>query len=280
MHEPGKLYIVATPIGNLSDMTDRAKQVLSDCELVAAEDTRRAKQLLSHFNINADVISCHEHNENKRIELIRSKLDSGLDVSLISDAGTPLISDPGYVVVKKLRELDYQVVPVPGACALIAALSVSGLATDAFSFHGFLPAKRGARSAQLADLMQRHETLIFYESTHRIVDFLSDVNDIDCERKLVLARELTKTFETILSGSANEIVLAMEKDSNQKRGEFVVMVQGNAQQTSTMTNEHKVWLKAISEHLPISKASQVVAKVAGLKKKEVYDYAQSLKDSM
>jgi 16S rRNA (cytidine1402-2'-O)-methyltransferase len=280
MHESGKLYIVATPIGNLSDITDRAKQVLADCELVAAEDTRRAKQLLTHFNIHADVISCHEHNEDKRIELIRSKLDAGLDVSLISDAGTPLISDPGYAVVKKLRELEYQVVPVPGACALIAALSVSGLATNAFSFHGFLPAKKGARSGQLAELMQRQETLIFYESTHRIVDFLADLNDIDSARKVVIARELTKTFETILSGTAADINLAMENDSNQKRGEFVVMVEGNISQASALTHEHKIWLKEISEHLPMSKASQIVAKVAGLKKKEVYDYAQSLKDSM
>jgi len=278
MSEFGKLYIVATPIGNLADLSLRAIDILKKVSLIAAEDTRHAAKLLNHFSINTKSISCHEHNEEQRVELIAESLTQGKSVALISDAGTPLISDPGYVLVSKLRDRGFDVTPVPGPCALIAALSVSGLPTDSFSFFGFLPSKSSQRTSKLKSLMGRRETLVFYESTHRIEKCLEDIGSIDANRQIVIAREISKTFETVLSGTAKEIVAIMEQDHNQQKGEFVLMVAGHEQVDSGLSEKDLMWLQALLEVMPVSKASQLVAKVTGLKKQQVYQIAESIKN--
>ncbi len=277
MSDVGKLYIVATPIGNLADISQRAIDTLAQVRLIAAEDTRHAQKLLNHYSIGTATVSCHEHNEESRFSQIKELLDQGQDVALISDAGTPLISDPGYKLVSLLRTEGYQVSAVPGACAFIAALSISGLATDSFGFYGFLPAKSGQRQARLTQFMAKPETLVFYESTHRIIKCLEDIAQVDIERKVVIARELTKTFETLISATALEIVEMMQQDHNQQKGEFVVMVQGAESQETELSEQDKRWLMALLDVMPVSKASQLVAKVTGLKKKQVYDLAEQLK---
>ncbi len=277
MSDVGKLYIVATPIGNLADISQRAIDTLAQVRLIAAEDTRHAQKLLNHYSIGTATVSCHEHNEESRFSQIKELLDQGQDVALISDAGTPLISDPGYKLVSLLRTEGYQVSAVPGACAFIAALSISGLPTDSFGFYGFLPAKSGQRQARLTELMAKPETLVFYESTHRIIKCLEDIAKVDSERKVVIARELTKTFETVISATALEIVEMMQQDHNQQKGEFVVMVQGAESQETELSEQDKRWLMALLDVMPVSKASQLVAKVTGLKKKQVYDLAEQLK---
>ncbi len=228
MSEPNSasLYVVATPIGNLADLSPRAAGVLAEVALVAAEDTRHTARLLRHLGVQVPMLSLHEHNEAARVEQLDARLAAGESIALVSDAGTPLISDPGFVLVRELRARGRRIVPVPGACALVAALSAAGLPTDRFTFHGFLPAKGGARRAQLEALATRSETLVFYESPHRIRDTLTDIGAVFGERRLVLARELTKAFETFLEGSAAELSRRMEDDPNQARGEFVVMVAG------------------------------------------------------
>ncbi len=259
MSDVGKLYIVATPIGNLADISQRAIDTLAQVRLIAAEDTRHAQKLLNHYSIGTATVSCHEHNEESRFSQIKELLDQGQDVALISDAGTPLISDPGYKLVSLLRTEGYQVSAVPGACAFIAALSISGLPTDSFGFYGFLPAKSGQRQARLTQLMAKPETLVFYESTHRIIKCLEDIAQVDSERKVVIARELTKTFETLISATALEIVEMMQQDHNQQKGEFVVMVQGAESQETELSEQDKRWLMALLDVMPVSKASQLVA---------------------
>nr|WP_298249868.1 16S rRNA (cytidine(1402)-2'-O)-methyltransferase [uncultured Halomonas sp.] len=276
------LYVVATPIGNLQDLSPRATRILGEVSRVAAEDTRHTARLLRHLGLQVPMLSLHEHNEAARVEQIDAHLAAGESVALVSDAGTPLISDPGFVLVRELRARGRRIVPVPGACALVAALSAAGLPTDRFSFHGFLPAKSGARRAQLEALAAHTETLVFYESPHRIRDTLADIGAALGERDLVLGRELTKTFETFLQGSARELVARMEDDPNQARGEFVVMVAGapRREKGSGGEVEGEVLLAALlAEGAGVKQAAGVASRVLGGARKAWYARAQALKDA-
>lgn len=265
------LYVVATPIGNLGDLTPRAQQVLTDVDLVAAEDTRHTGKLLQHFNIKANLISVHDHNERQRAGLIIDQLADGKSVALVSDAGTPLISDPGFVLVRAVKEAGYAVSPIPGCCAFVAALSASGMPSDRFSFIGFLPAKTGARVKALEQLADREETLIFYESTHRIVDSLRDMQSVfGDQRRVGVAREITKTFETIHSAPVADLIEWMLADSNQQRGEFVVMVEGAVKEKGSLNEETLRVLNLLAAELPPKKAAAIASEITGVAKKELY----------
>ena len=276
------LYVVATPIGNLEDLGPRAARLLGEVAVVAAEDTRHTGRLLRHLGLSVPMLSLHEHNEAARIEQLDARLVAGESIALVSDAGTPLISDPGFVLVRELRARGRRIVPVPGACALVAALSAAGLPTDRFTFQGFLPAKGGGRRGRLEALVGREETLVFYESPHRIRDTLADLATVLGERRLVLARELTKTFETFLDGSAADLLARMEVDPDQARGEFVVMVAGAAprEEDEASVVEGEALLAALlAEGVGVKQAASVAARVLGGTKKVWYARAQALKDA-
>lgn len=275
----GTLYVVATPIGNLEDLSPRAAGVLAGAAVIAAEDTRHTARLLRHLGIERPLLSLHEHNEAGRVGQLSARLDQGEDVALVSDAGTPLISDPGFVLVRALRESGHRIVPVPGPCALVAALSAAGLPTDRFVFNGFLPAKRGARRNSLEALSERAETLVFYESPHRIRDSLEDIAAVLGERRVVLARELTKTFETFLDGSAEQLLERMAQDPDQARGEFVMMVAGAPPRDADAASlDGQVILQALlAEGIGVKQAAAVVSRLLGGRKKAWYELALSLK---
>ncbi len=277
----GSLYVVATPIGNLDDLSPRAARVLGEVTLIAAEDTRHSGRLLRHLGLSRPMLSLHEHNEAARVDTLDARLVAGEDIALISDAGTPLISDPGFVLVRELRARGRRIVPVPGPCALVAALSAAGLPTDRFLFQGFLPAKGGARRGRLAALATREETLVFYESPHRIRDTLGDLATTLGARRVVLARELTKAFETFLDGSAAELLAQMGEDPDQARGEFVVMVAGAGPRGDADPSavEAEGLLSALlDEGLGVKQAAAVAARVLGGTKKVWYARLQALKD--
>jgi 16S rRNA (cytidine1402-2'-O)-methyltransferase len=245
--------------------------VLTDVDLVAAEDTRHTGKLLQHFNIKANLISVHDHNERQRAGLIIDQLAEGKSVALVSDAGTPLISDPGFVLVRAVKEAGYAVSPIPGCCAFVAALSASGMPSDRFSFIGFLPAKTGARVKALEQLADREETLIFYESTHRIVDSLRDMRSVfGDQRRVGVAREITKTFETIHSAPVADLIEWMLADSNQQRGEFVVMVEGAVKEMGSLNEETLRVLNLLAAELPPKKAAAIASEITGVAKKELY----------
>ena len=276
----GILYCVATPIGNLADMTERGKRTLAEVDKVYAEDTRVTRGLLTHFGIQNTLASLHDHNEADRVASIRAELDQGMQLALVSDAGTPLISDPGYKLVHALGESGHTVVPIPGASALIAALSVAGLPTDRFVFEGFLPAKTVSRRKLLEALRDEPRTLVFYESSHRIADMLADVvATLGEERKVVILRELTKLFESIYRGSAGALLQQMGQESNMSRGEFVVVVAG---QVMTEDQEQLSALRAdtvlavLLEELPVKQAAAIAARLTGLPKNQLYKQALAL----
>ncbi|MCG7598966.1 16S rRNA (cytidine(1402)-2'-O)-methyltransferase [Halomonas sp. McH1-25] len=275
----GTLYVVATPIGNLDDLSPRAAGILASVAVIAAEDTRHTSRLLKHLGIECPLLSLHEHNEAGRVDQLAARLDNGDDVALVSDAGTPLISDPGFVLVRALRESGQRIVPVPGPCALVAALSAAGLPTDRFMFSGFLPAKRGARRNSLEALSERGETLVFYESPHRIRDSLEDIAAVLGDRRVVLARELTKTFETFLDGTAERLLALMEQDSDQARGEFVMMVAGAPpRDIDTASLDGQAILQALlAEGVGVKQAAAVVTRLLGGRKKAWYERALSLR---
>ncbi len=271
----GTFYIVATPIGNLEDFTDRAKKVLTEVDFIAAEDTRHSKRLLNHFGIDTKLFALHDHNERDKANYIGSLLDEGKNLALVSDAGTPLISDPGYHVVNFLRQQGYKVVPVPGPSALITALCASGLPTDRFSFVGFLPAKSKSRRDEMFSWTPNHGTVVFYESTHRILDCLVDLEAVWGDRiQVALAREITKTFETFLSGSVADIHRILTEDSNQTRGEFVIMV-SLPEQEEDHSEALKV-LKVLLKELPVKQAAALAAEITGEKKNALYKQALAL----
>ena len=275
----GVLYVVATPIGNLLDISTRALEVLKTVALIAAEDTRHSKKLLSHYGIAATLLAVHEHNERDVTDKLLRRLASGEDVALISDAGTPLISDPGFYLVRAARQAQLRVVPVPGPSALIAALSVAGLPTDRFVFEGFLPAKQAARQQRLQALATETGTLVFYESSHRICDCLSDMAAaLGAAREATVARELTKTFETIKHGSLAELVEWVQADSNQQKGEFVVLVQGaRARERSSIDAGAEQVLAVLLAELPLKQAAGLAAKITGLSKNVLYEHGLKLK---
>ena len=276
--QAGVLYVVATPIGNIEDISYRAVQTLKDVSLICAEDTRHSQRLMAHYDIGTPMMSLHEHNEEARIQQIADKLAAGECIALISDAGTPLISDPGFKLVRGLRQQGYSISPIPGASALISALSVAGLATDSFSFWGFLPAKSKARKERFKALAEHKETLVFYESSHRIADSLQDLSDVLGERQVVIARELTKNFETILSGDSSNILEQVLNDSNQQKGEFVVMVEGATSAVDGVTAEAQEVMAQLLTELPPNKAAKLAAQITGAKKKELYQWALQQKD--
>jgi len=275
----GILYVVATPIGNMADITQRAIQILEDVDFIAAEDTRHSRYLLNHHGISTPMISVHEHNERQQVESVLGRLSSGESMALISDAGTPLISDPGYHLVKLARDKGIKVIPIPGACALITALSVSGLPTDHFRFEGFLPHKKSARQAQLNSLKDEVVTLVFYESSHRIAESVEDMKNFFGEkRQAILAREMTKTFETVLGNTLGDIVLKVEEDANQRKGEFVLVVKGaEKQSTDIEMKSAEVLLKLLLDEMSVKQASRIVASYKGLSKNEMYKRALELK---
>ena len=272
------LYIVATPIGNLSDISQRAIDTLQEVDVIAAEDTRHSGTLLQHFAISTPMISLHEHNEQQRSEVLLARLQQGESIALISDAGTPLISDPGYRLVSLVREHDIRVVPIPGSCALISALSASGLASDHFSFEGFLPAKQGTRQQILDALANESRTLIFYESPRRLQASLTDMVTIfGDDRPACLARELTKLHETITTKPLAELLAWVNEDSNQQRGECVVLVEGIKEQKSSSEIEINHMLTILLKELPVKKAATITASLLDVSKNTAYDMALKLK---
>lgn len=276
--EKGFLYVVATPIGNLADMTERAIQVLSEVDVIAVEDTRHTGRLLQHYQITTPTMALHEHNERERAPGLVERLLKGQSVALVSDAGTPLVSDPGYHLVRLAREQGIRVVPIPGASAMLAALSVSGLPSDRFVFEGFLPAKSAARKKHLDELAAETRTLIFYEAPHRLRETLSDMRDAFGEQRfVVLARELTKTFETIRGDNIDALLEWVKSDIHQQKGEIVLLVHGFTTGGGEETEaEGRRVLKLLMQELPLSQASALAAKITGGKKKPLYQFGLSL----
>lgn len=275
-----QLYVVATPIGNLADITIRAQEVLESVDIIAAEDTRHTKRLLNHLGINKPLMAAHDHNEAGAAEQIVAKLKDGQNVALVSDAGTPLIADPGFHVAKHVAEAGFNIVPVPGACAVITALCAAALPTDRFIFDGFLPPKSKGRKDYFATLKNEERTLVVYESPHRILDSLKDLNDVlGADKELVVARELTKTFETFLRGSVQSIREEMEADSNQQRGEFVVMIRGAIAKKKLEVSQEALDLTLLlAEELPLKQAAGLAAKYTGYKKNQLYQLALEAKE--
>ncbi|MGN0927094.1 16S rRNA (cytidine(1402)-2'-O)-methyltransferase [Ectopseudomonas mendocina] len=274
--QPGSLYVVATPIGNLDDISARALRILRDVALIAAEDTRHSARLLQHFGIETPLAACHEHNERDQGGRFLARLQAGEDVALISDAGTPLISDPGYHLVRQARAAGFAVVPVPGACALIAALSAAGLPSDRFIFEGFLPAKAAGRRARLDQVREEPRTLIFYEAPHRILECLQDMRDVfGDDRPALLARELTKTFETLQGLPLAELCDWVAADSNQQRGECVVLVAGwqaPAGEEAVSAEALRV-LDLLMAEMPLKRAAALAAEITGVRKNLLYQVA-------
>ncbi|MCU5773356.1 16S rRNA (cytidine(1402)-2'-O)-methyltransferase [Erwiniaceae bacterium BAC15a-03b] len=269
------LYIVPTPIGNLGDITQRALTVLASVDLIAAEDTRHTGLLLQHFAINARLFALHDHNEQQKAELLLAKLQEGQSIALVSDAGTPLINDPGYHLVRRCREAGIRVVPLPGACAAIAALSAAGLPSDRFCYEGFLPAKSKGRCDALRALEQEPRTLIFYESTHRLLDSMQDiVTVLGADRYVVLAREITKTWESIQGAPIGELLAWVKEDENRRKGEMVLIIEGYKQQADdALPPEALRTLALLQAELPLKKAAAITAEIHGLKKNALYKYA-------
>lgn len=272
----GTLYIVATPIGNLNDITLRALEVLKQVDLIAAEDTRHSRKLLDAYGIVTRLMSVHDHNEADRAGYLVDLLQKGQSVALISDAGTPLISDPGYRLVKAVREAGESVVTIPGACAAVAALSIAGLPTDRFLFAGFLSAKQQARRTALEALLRESATLVFYESPKRILEMVQDIALVLGEqRQMAVAKELTKTFETLYAGSVADVLDWLQADDNHQRGEFVVLVEGFVADESDTAIDPKT-LRALTlaaEQMPLKKACALVSELTGIPKNRLYDVA-------
>lgn len=274
------LYVVATPIGNLGDMVPRAVEVLQKVDVIAAEDTRHSARLMAHFSIDTPLVAYHDHTDERQVLQLINRLQQGESIALISDAGTPLVSDPGYRLVHAARQAGVRVIPIPGACAMVAALSASGLPSDRFSFEGFLPAKSGQRVNRLKLLVVDDRTLIFYEAPHRIEACLRDMAEVfGEEREAAIAREITKTFETISSGSLRELGEFVASDSNQRKGEMVVMVRGKPKITEQVIDtEAERIMTILLQDLSVKQASQLGAEIIGLKKKALYQWALDQQD--
>ncbi|PJK00473.1 16S rRNA (cytidine(1402)-2'-O)-methyltransferase [Lysobacteraceae bacterium NML91-0213] len=267
----GVLHVVATPIGNLADLSPRAQQVLRDVDAICAEDTRHTRALLAHFGIDTPALALHEHNEEALAGRVVARLLAGESLALVSDAGTPLVSDPGFRLVRAARQAGVRVSPVPGPSAVVAALSVAGLPSDRFAFEGFLPAKAAARRDTLARLAGEPRTLVFYESSHRIAETLADMRGaFGDDRPAALARELTKLFETVLDGSLAELQARVDADPNQRKGEFVVVVQGAGDDAGAQLAEGRRVYTLLSAQLPPSSAARLAAEITGAPRKALY----------
>ncbi|MEO6968850.1 MAG: 16S rRNA (cytidine(1402)-2'-O)-methyltransferase [Rhodanobacteraceae bacterium] len=276
MQRTGTLWIVATPIGNLEDWSARAQRVLREVALIAAEDTRHSRPLLAHFGVTTPMTALHEHNERAAIDSMLARLRAGEDIALISDAGTPLISDPGYRLVRAARAAGIAVSAVPGACAAIAALSIAGLPSDRFVFEGFLPAKTVARRARLRELDNESRTLVFYESAHRVVECCRDLcNAFGAQREAWLLRELTKLYETAIGGTLGEIAARIERDADQRRGEFVLVVAGAVEESGgdKLAEGRRVYALLRTE-LPPALAAKLAAAISGAPRKSLYEHGR------
>ena len=279
--QQGTLYVVATPIGNLGDMTLRAIETLKIVNAIAAEDTRHTSGLLSHFGISKKLIAVHEHNEQQSAEKLLAQLKNGDNIALVTDAGTPAVSDPGAIVVKIVREAGIKVVPIPGVSAVVAALSVSGITKNGFYFHGFLPASGAARRKILEQLKSQAVTLVLYEAPHRIVECVEDLAKVLGESgKITFCRELTKTFETIYTCTLSEASAWLQADPNQQRGEFVLLIEAapvvEAEEIST---EAQRVLKCLLAELPLKQAVALATEITNLKKNDLYEFALALKQA-
>ena len=275
----GELYLVATPIGDMTDIAPRALDILNIVDIVAVEDKRRSSRLFSHFGIKTPMISYHDHSEEKQVKKIIDELLCGKSVALISDAGTPLISDPGYKLVNAAKDKSIKVSPIPGPCALIAAISASGLPSNRFIFEGFLPAKSIARITKIQNISADSRTIIFYEAPHRILETLIDmIKVIGPSRKIVLARELTKTYETFISGTLESVLEIIEKDLNQQKGEIVIVLAGaDSSEEKIETQDSKRILSVLLEELPLKQAVSLGSKITGIQKNIFYKLALDLK---
>lgn len=270
--KPGTLWVVATPIGNLGDLSPRAQQVLREAGLIACEDTRHSRPLLQHFGIATPATALHEHNEQAAAASLVAKLQEGTDVALISDAGTPLVSDPGYRLVRAARAAGIPVSPVPGACAAIAALSVAGLPSDRFVFEGFLPAKPAARRARLRELADEPRTLVLYESSHRIDESCADLVDaFGAEREAALLREITKLHETHLGTTIGEIAARVRSDAEQRLGEFVLVIAGRGEEADARLAEGRRVYALLRAELPPAQAAKLAAAISGASRKALYE---------
>ncbi|MEM7209299.1 MAG: 16S rRNA (cytidine(1402)-2'-O)-methyltransferase [Pseudomonadota bacterium] len=277
--EKSCLYIVATPIGNLGDVTARAAEILKDVDEIWAEDTRHSRKLMQHLRINTKLVACHDHNEAERAKQLLTKLAAGFSIALISDAGTPLISDPGYRIVCAARENGFNVYPIPGASAVIAALCASGMPTDRFSFEGFLPAKTRARSQALAELASESRTLVFYESSHRIAASISAMRDVfGADRQACVARELTKLHESIQTGRLGELCEKIDGGEIPAKGEFAVVVRGaNPSAENESSRELARLLPLLLAELSPKRAAKLAAEITGVSRNEAYQAAIELK---
>ncbi|MDY6457080.1 16S rRNA (cytidine(1402)-2'-O)-methyltransferase [Acinetobacter faecalis] len=274
-----QLYVVATPIGHLDDITYRAIEVLKSVKLIAAEDTRTSAKLLKHFSINTPLTACHDHNESDKVNHLVERILAGENMALISDAGTPLISDPGFKFVRAAQAKGVQVIPVPGACAAIAALSAVGLPSDRFSFEGFLPSKQSQRLLHLNRLKDETQTLIIYEAPHRILECVKDMADVfGADRPVGFAREITKTFETIKKMTLGELVEFISNDSNQQKGEIVLVIGGASVEKDMEQEKLDQLLTRLLQDLSVKAASQLAADLTGIKKKIAYQRALELTD--
>jgi 16S rRNA (cytidine1402-2'-O)-methyltransferase len=277
--DPGTLYVVATPIGNLDDMSARAREVLAMVDTVAAEDTRRAAQLLTHLGLRNELISVHEHNEKNRLDQIINALVQGKNIALISDAGTPLISDPGYRLLAAARQRQLPVCPVPGSCAAIAALSVAGLPTDRFRFEGFLPPKSVARRKKLEALGAVPETIILYEAVHRTPGLLADIEAvIGADRPITVARELTKRFETLYRGSVAEVRAQLESDAGSGKGEVTLVMAGFDGEENSSEVELERVLSILLSEVSTRQAAGLAARLTGARRGDAYSLALKLKN--
>lgn len=277
----GRLYVVATPIGNLGDMSRRACAVLAECALIAAEDTRHTGTLLKHFGIATPQLSLHAHNETARSEQVLARLRNGESVALVSDAGTPAISDPGFELVRAAAAAGFEVIAVPGPCAAIAALSIGGLPTDRFSFEGFLPARASARRERLSAVAHEVRTLVFYESPHRIADTLRDCAAVlGAQRPAALTRELTKLHESVYRASLGELAADAAQRPEWERGEMVLLVAGERPVAPAGRDEQlDPVLKVLLAELPLKQAARLAAKITGARDNEAYKRALQLRDS-
>ena len=269
--ETARLYVVATPIGNLEDISLRALEVLAAADVVAAEDTRRTRQLLTRHGIDRPLVALHEHNEEKQAPQLVRRVLGGENIALVSDAGTPLLSDPGFRLVRLAADEGVDVVSVPGPSAITAALSVGGLPTDRFAFEGFLPSKSAARRKRLQSLAAEARTLVFFESSHRIQDCLTDMEQVfGADRPAAVCRELTKQFETVLRGTLAAIRETVEQDENQRKGEFVVLVGGNVEPEEGRAAQALELARALKEHVGASQAARIAANIHGASRRDIY----------
>ncbi|MFK2903049.1 16S rRNA (cytidine(1402)-2'-O)-methyltransferase [Dyella ginsengisoli] len=269
--QPGSLWVVATPIGHRDDFTARAVQTLRQVAVIAAEDTRHSRPLLQHHGIDTPLVALHEHNERDVVDALVQRMLDGESVALISDAGTPLISDPGFRLVRAARAAGVRCIPVPGACAAIAALSVAGLPSDRFVFEGFLPPKAAARRARLQELAGDPRTLIFYESSHRVAESLADMRDVfGGGREAVLARELTKLFETVIGEPLDGLAARVAADPDQQRGECVLLVAGRGEEVDARLAEGQRVFAILREELPPARAAKLAAAISGAPRKALY----------